>query len=153
MPEIYQKNLLALVAWREARNEGREGLRGVMHVIRNRVHAGWGDWEDVITRKNQFSSMTYTNDPQLTLWPSKEHAGWETFLNCLELANIVWDNSDPDITNGALYYGNLNAITSQWFKDNVIATMEMVAQIGNHTFYRPCPANIGPAPTTNTVAQ
>lgn len=138
--------LLALCAWREARGEGKiaseklESMRAVMHVVRNRVAAGWGDWDAVITGRNQFSSLTVPGDSQLVVWPDEDNSLW---LATLGLANTVYHGRDVDPTNGALYYANTNLAAqpwfSPWFKRNIIQRPDIhpvTAVIRNHTFYR-----------------
>lgn len=132
----YYASLLALTAWREARGEGREGMRAVMHVIRNRVVAAPSsiDYGHVITKKWQFSSMTATGDGELVDWPNRPDPAFQL---AMDLVPSVMDGSDPDITNGALYYYNPATATSQWFKDNIADKMPKVATIGHHEFFTP----------------
>jgi N-acetylmuramoyl-L-alanine amidase len=126
--------LLALATWREARSEGMDGMRAVMHVIRNR-HLIWRqDWDTVIAGRNQFSSMAVKGDSQLILWPDDDAP---VFRSILGLAVKVFDGLDADNTSGALYYWNPKTATSPWFVDNVAKAMPKVAVIGNHEFFRP----------------
>jgi hypothetical protein len=137
--------LLALVAWREARGEGRtpaeklESMRAVMHVIRNRVAAGWGDWDHVITRRNQFSAMSVPGDSQLVVWPDEDAP---LFLAVLGLANAVYYGEDADPTGGALYYANIRHAGqpwfSEWFRRDILGNPEKhpeTARIRNHAFF------------------
>lgn len=131
----YRKALLALVCWREAGNQPREGQRAVMHVIRNRVNGNWGTWEHVICSPNQFSSMTIKGDSNLLRWPKSPDAAFDQIL---QLVDGIWDGSDEDITNGALYYYNPEIATSEWFTTNIAqntAEHPQVAQIGAHVFF------------------
>lgn len=137
--------LLALVAWREARGEGAtlgeklEAMRAVMHVIRNRVAAGWGDWDEVTTRRNQFAAMSVPGDSQLVVWPDDDVP---LFLAVLELASAVYYGDDTDPTAGALYYANTKHLDqpwfSEWFRRDIIGDPEkhpQTARIQNHTFF------------------
>ncbi len=137
--------LLALVAWREARGEGAspgeklEAMRAVMHVIRNRVVAGWGDWDDVITRRNQFAAMSVPGDSQLVVWPDDDVP---LFVATLGLANVVYYGEDKDPTHGALYYANTKHLNepwfSEWFRREITgnpAEHPETARVQNHTFY------------------
>lgn len=139
--EDYYKTMLALTAWREARGEDptlRESMRAVMHVVRNRVEAKWGDWDHVITQKWAFSSLTDPKDHQLTTWPDSPDAKFELAMN---LAEEVYSGLDPDLTGGATFYGNVKLIDrGGWFEREVVAKMRVTAQIGRHTFYSPTPA-------------
>lgn len=124
----YYKTMLALTMWREARGEKRDGMRAVGHVIRNRVNAGQGDWDHVITKKWQFSSLTATGDSQLVVWPDSPDEVFETAMN---LAEDIFSNMDSDITAGATHYFNPHVVLPDWAK-----SMTKVATIGNHDFYR-----------------
>jgi N-acetylmuramoyl-L-alanine amidase len=124
----YYKTMLALTMWREARGEGRDGMRAVGHVIRNRVDAAMGDWDHVITKKWQFSSLTAAGDSQLIVWPDSPDGEFETAMN---LAEDIFTNIDPDITVGATHYFNPHVVLPNW-----ASQMKQVATIGNHVFYR-----------------
>lgn len=129
----YHVAALAMIGYREARGEGDEGIRAVMHVVRNRVNSGWGDWDKVITAKNQFSSFTVLGDSQTIVWPTKPNALFDT---CMQLATVVYGGNDPDPTNGAVYYYNPQTATSQWFLDNIVAKHQKVATLGHHEFFK-----------------
>jgi len=132
--DTYDKTVLKLLGYREAAGEGCLGIRAVMHVVDNRVQAGWGSWLHVITAHNQFSSMSVLGDGQTIVWPI-----WEdpTFLECDDLAEKVYTHTDTDDpTNGALYYYNPKTATSQWFIDNIVNKKQKVAVIGHHEFFR-----------------
>lgn len=134
--ENYYRIMLALTAWREARGEGREGMRAVLHVIRNRVNKGWGDWDHVVTKKWQFSSLTAPGDSQLVRWPDSPD---EKFALAMQLADAVYDGTDPDITGGAVYYANLKYIDKGGSFERLILGKPrehpVVARIGEHTFF------------------
>jgi len=129
---------LALVTWKEARGEGMEGCRAVMHVITNRVgHPGFAHTlHDVIYGKNQFTSMSVSSDPEFNLVPSPNDA---IFIACHALALLVLAGSDEDVTKGAHYYANLKNTTSGWFFRNIVnnpAEHPATATIGHHTFFK-----------------
>ena len=129
---------LALVIWREARGEGRDGMRAVAHVIRNRVEATDlpDQWEDVIQAKWQFSSMTAPRDSQLIVWPRQPDPRFE---EAMEIAQLVHDGDDFDLTASAHFYANLEIVpaTSSFWK--IVGDKEkhpQTAKIGRHTFFR-----------------
>lgn len=122
---------LALVAWREARGEGNVGMRAVMCVVRNRVNSGMGDWDHVITKRWQFSSMTAPNDPMLVQWPDSPDPQFEA---ALQMSDGIFDGSTQDITGGATFYFNPHVVLPTW-----AATMQKVISIGNHDFYKEKP--------------
>jgi len=128
----YVEWLLALVMWREARGEGLEGMRAVAHVIRNRVFMWHKGWIEVITAKNQFSSMASKGDGQLVMWPQD---GDQDFEVAKRVARAVLTGLDQDLTKGAVYYENPQVATSAWFINNVRKRRPKVAEIGRHVFY------------------
>jgi N-acetylmuramoyl-L-alanine amidase len=124
----FEKMCAALCAWREARNQGRDGIRGVIHVIDNRSHMHTKTWAEVVYQPLQFSSMTYPHDPQLSLVPKPTDAEFEM---CYEVADLVWKHQDPDNTNGADHYFNPNIVLPDW-----AAGMQPTVQIGDHSYYK-----------------
>lgn len=136
--EMWDKAMLALAMWREARGEGREGMRAVGHVIMNRARAGHGDVSDAVCRRNQFSSISVHGDSQTTLWPTDGDLNWATA--CV-LTEDIFTGDDLDITNGAIYYWNPDTASdaSGWFRTNVATSplMMKVATLGHHVFYKP----------------
>ena len=132
--EDYARCLLLVTAWREARGDGRDAMRAVAHVIKNRADVWGGGLIHQITSKNQFSSMTVLGDTQTVLWPDATDA-----VNLADVINRVADNFDPDPTGGALYYANLATENSKWFKEEIIAKPEshpITIVIGKQTFFK-----------------
>lgn len=123
----YQIFIMALCIWREARGEGYEGMRAVAHVIKNRVTQTKSIY-DVVTERWQFSSMTAKNDPQLDLYPGIEET---RFTEAVSICNLVVDESDTDLTQGATHYFNPHVVLPEW-----ASKMTKVASIGNHDFYK-----------------
>jgi Cell Wall Hydrolase len=111
---------LALCAWKEARGEGCDGIRAVMHVILHRAIHWYGNHAEsvhaAVYAKNQFTSMSVPTDPEFNLQPA---AGDAQFAYCLGKAPIILKEEDVDITQGALYYGDLKYCTSGWFWSNI----------------------------------
>jgi N-acetylmuramoyl-L-alanine amidase len=100
VPKVY---LTALCAWREARGCSDEAIRGVLHVIKNRVdHPGWWGHSvpSVVLKPEQFSSFN-KDDPNATKFPPADDP---VFANILTLTDSVLNNQDQDLTNGAVNY-------------------------------------------------
>lgn len=76
--------LTALVVWREVRNESYRCKLAVAYTVVTRAEQGrWGGGVlEVIARRNQYTSMTHPNDPQLTFFP-RDDVRW---LDCLKAA-------------------------------------------------------------------
>lgn len=127
MWEEFDKCSAALCAWREARGEGRDGIRAVIHVIANRAKLWNKTWPEVIYQHLAFSSMTYGRDPQLCWVP---HPPDPVFNDCYEIAELIHGGGDFDLTNGATHYFNPQVVMPEW-----ASAMKKVASIGHHDFY------------------
>lgn len=127
----------ALCAWKEARGEGPQGMRAVLHVLKNRCgHPGFaGTLHEVIYGKNQFTSMSVPSDPEFNLEPPRDADSW---LTAQQFADQVFKNDDQDNTFGAHYYANMHNVTSGWFFEHIVKQSHdhpILAQIGKHTFF------------------
>ena len=121
---------LALVTWREARGEPHEAKLAVAHSIMNRVHrpTWWGrDVVSVTTKKWQYSSMTDPRDPQLSTWPAPAEDSW---LECLEVAELVLEDKVRNPVPGADSYFDTSIAPPPWTKG-----ARFVAQLGRLRFY------------------
>jgi spore germination cell wall hydrolase CwlJ-like protein len=96
----YPMVLAALCVWREARGEAYSAMLGVACVLRNLL-AVEGDLVRVITRRDQFSSMTFHGDPNLIEWPQAQDGA---FRMCSMAVSSILGSLSPDITGGATYY-------------------------------------------------
>lgn len=130
---------IALCAWREARGEGEDGLRAVMHVIVNRAIAWYGNHSEsahiAVYSKNQFTSMSCPSDPNFIRQPAPVDELWQY---CQRTAPAVANGFDEDLTKGALYYANLRDEHSGWFRREILDQPEkhpLLATIGNHSFF------------------
>src|SRR5579864_1701829 len=132
----------ALCAWKEARGEGADGMRAVLHVLRNRVgFTGFAySLHDVIYGKNQFTSMSVPSDPEFPPQPDEDD---QVFTEALTMAQTIFHGAEPDElpdpTSGAHYYANLHNVSRDgWFYKNVVLDSRshaVTAQIGRHTFF------------------
>lgn len=141
MTVTYDNNDLqsvALCAWKEARGEGHDGMRAVMHVILHRALRWYPHSEhplhDSVYAKNQFTSMSVPCDPEFNLEPHPEDVQWQY---CEALVPSIVAEQDADITHGALYYARLSEVTSGWFKENIVdnPAHPLKATIGHQVFY------------------
>jgi len=117
----------ALCSWREARDQGRDGIRAVLHVIRNRAEKRRKSWAEIVYQPLQFSSMTYPQDPQLAKVPVEPDP---QFVDCYELATVIYQGGDYDITRGALFYFADYIEKPSWAKN-----MTETAKVGRHIFF------------------
>lgn len=124
----FDKWSTALCAWREARGEGRDGIRAVIHVIANRAKLRHQSWAQVVYDKLQFSSMTYPHDLQLTNVPKQPDP---EFVNCAEIAETIQGGGDFDLTMGADHYFADGIPVPSW-----ATNMKFLVKIGRQNFYK-----------------
>lgn len=127
--------ILALTIWREASNQGMQGMQAVACVIRNRVKAWGGSIYSQCVAPNQFSSLVIKGDPNTVRWAPSNNSAW---LQAQAIAKGTIDGTLEDCTKGALYYWNAKIATSGWFKDNIAgkpADHPLISTIGDHQFY------------------
>lgn len=126
---LFQIHIAAFCAWREASGEGSDGLRGVLHVIKNRALKHRRSWAQIVFQYLQFSSMTAPGDPQIKSGrvPTDPDV---TFVLAVAIATDVFNGVDPDITNGATNYFADSIAMPVWAKE-----MTATARIGKHSFY------------------
>jgi hypothetical protein len=137
----YIKAIACMLAEREEQTNGTNGMLGVLFVLRNRANAGWfkGEWLANMTAKNQFSSMTVLGDPMTIKYQDPREPA---FQKVVQMVDQVFDGTLRDITNGAMYYADLNNPTftkDGWFQKNIIEKSDehpRCAQIGTTTYYK-----------------
>lgn len=139
--QLSDEELLALCLYREAEGESYLGKRAVAHVIDNRAKNmdNSGDWphsiKGVILQHRAFSSFNLEN-PRAHVWLDYS----PSCQDCLEIADMVIRGMDADLTNGAVYYANLQQISAGAWFDRVIVKQPdkhpQTIQIGKHTFFR-----------------
>jgi hypothetical protein len=118
---------LALIAWREAHQYGgHRAMTMVAHAVANRFRKHWGTWEWIFDNHSKFSAK---NADELTVgWPHPMDVAWSRLLS--EVDGIL-EGTSPDPTNpnrtpdgGAVYWGDLNGITREWFQTNILGKPE-----------------------------
>ena len=140
----FEKALGCLLAVREERSNGVNGMLGVLFILRNRsLSDGQGfprGWLANIEGHNQFSSMTVIGDSQTVYYPDPREPN---FQRVLQLVDGVYDNSMADaLTQGALYYADLGSKAYNhggWFDRNIVGRPDVhprVAQIGTTTYFK-----------------
>lgn len=133
----YNLLMAALCAWREARGEGQEGIHAVLWVLFNRSKAWGKSLSQVVTQRNQFTSMVVRGDANTVVWPDDNDAVWQQTLQMAQ--DIQSGKDDHDLTDGALYYENPAVATSAWFQQNIVGSPQwhpQTAVIGHHIFYK-----------------
>lgn len=120
--------IASLCTWREARGEGTDGMRAVLHVIQNRAQASRKTWAEIVYARLQFSSMTYGSDPELCMVPAVSDP---QFAEIYSLAQAVRAGSDADLTNGATHYFADSIPMPSWAQ-----SMTETVKIGHQTFFK-----------------
>ena len=124
--------LMAIVAIGEARNQDREGMQAVMHVMKNRLKypKRFGkNINEVITKKHQFSALLPDLDDPET-YKGSRYENFKTmmkvnykdklFIQTLKDADKIMKGKLPDITKGSTHYYNFKTIKPpSWAKDMV----------------------------------
>ena len=121
---------MALCLWREARGEPREGKIAVAWSIMNRLASpSWGNTlMAVLFQRLQYSSLTYSSDPQLALWPKDDDPAWR---DSLEIADGVIEGRIDNPIDGADSYFSDSIVAPKW------ATVStFVKKIGRHEFHK-----------------
>lgn len=108
---------LALCVWREGRSTSLRCQQAIAHSILNRVQRPkwWGtDICSVIFKRFQYSSLTYTKDPQLTTWPTiSSSPDWQRALSVAsEVLSGIVEHPMP----GADSYYDDSIIAPSWTK-------------------------------------
>lgn len=98
---------LALMVWREARNQTYDARVQVAWTVKNRVQhkKWWGDsYTSVIFKRYQYSSMTDPKDNQLSIYPMDNDI---RFVECLGIASdVVNESIKPTYASADSYYDN-----------------------------------------------
>ena len=131
--QAWELVLLALCAWREARDQGRDGMLAVCWAVRNRVMKSgktwWGDdWEEVMLKRWQFTSFE-KSDPNASILPGdpKTDVAWAGALWAAEQAYAGVMNP----IGGATHYYNPSVITAPAW----VVGATFIKRIGKHSFY------------------
>lgn len=133
--DLYPRFLMALCVWREARSESIAAMRGVVHVILNRVRDPdfrWrGDVVKVILQPQQFSSFN-RDDPNASKFPIPGLSGglaWQDSCRAVE-------QPGDDSTGGAnMYHSGAREALPESQRKYFPAEKE-TARIGAFTFYK-----------------
>jgi len=120
-------DVVSRTAYGEARGEGDEGIRAVLHVMRNRKLLGDDtSYSEVALKPRQFSAWNQ-GDPNRELIQS---LGEEELADTRDIAEEVLSGESEDPTGGATHY-HAKEVSPKWASE-----MRPTATIGRHRFYR-----------------
>src|SRR5271167_3914005 len=141
--EAIDLGMLTLVVGREAGNQTIEAMLAVAWSIKNRVLLNsirWGgDWESVIERKWQYSSMVGpAADPNLQKYPSLAGDSPTSLMwnRALDAATQVYTGDlavDPSKGAHSYFDKSLDAKPPMWATDG---EFDHVADVGSFHFYK-----------------
>lgn len=130
--ETYTRAMLVKFAAEEGqRHGGVNNMLAILHVLRNRVFAGWGDWMEVLETAASRRGTIY---PPAAL--NMRGNDVRVLLNRIEEIYSRVDTSD--FTGGALFYVDQNMPMEEWFRREIIGRPEdhkRVAHIGPVWFF------------------
>jgi len=117
------------MAWRfgQSYSGGHQAGQLIMHVLSNRVRCGWGSWLQVLDRvpeymaENELPPLVHPN-----VWSPE-------FVKLLQTVDGVYEGSAPDLSKGALFWGALNKIERQWFKEKILNAPMQSVSIGENS--------------------
>jgi len=131
--ETYTRAQMARFAIEEgARHGGLNNMLAIVHVLRNRVFAGWGDWVDVVER---------APEKRATIYPLEKFSVKSNNVRLLlsRIDDIYARTDQVDLTGGALFYVDQNMPMENWFEREVIGNPEehrRTAHIGPVWFFK-----------------
>jgi hypothetical protein len=130
--EIYTRAMMARFAISEGqRHGGVNNMLAVLHVLRNRVMAGWGDWQEVIETAESRRATIYP--------PTPINVRTNDVRIILNRVDEIYTRVDQhDLTGGALFYFDQNFPMEEWFKREIAGRHEehtRVAHIGPVWFF------------------
>ena len=130
--EMFIRSEMVRFAVEEAQQYGgTNNMLAVLHVLRNRVMAGWGDWLEVVERARYQRSTNY---------PLKQGNFRSNDVRVLfsRIDDIYTRVDLSDLTSGALWYWDQNTPMNDWFKNDIIGHPEehkRVAHVGPVWFF------------------
>jgi hypothetical protein len=116
------KSRIVEVGWRFCQSyTGAGHIAGqmIMHAFANRVRLGWGSWLQCYDRIPLY--MAENEMPALVHPPIFD----PTFIKLLQTVDGVFDGSVPDLSKGALYWGDLSKIERPWFRERIVQSMKL----------------------------
>lgn len=130
--EMYTRALMARFAITEGqRHGGVNNMLAVLHVLRNRVLAGWGDWQEVVDTADTRRGTIYG--------PTPINVRTNDVRTILNRVDEIYTRVDQnDLTGGALFYVDQNCPMEEWFTREIIGRPEdhkRVAHIGPVWFF------------------
>lgn len=130
--DTYTRAIMVRFAVQEGqRHGGVNNMLAVLHVLRNRVLAGWGDWQEVVESAELRRGTVYP----LT----KTNVRTNDVRVVLNRVDEIYTKADAtDLTGGALFYVDQNFPMEAWFTREILGKPDdhkRVAHIGPVWFF------------------
>ena len=119
-------------AWKYGQHlGGLDPMLGVLHVIKNRVDAGWGTVGHVLETMDKWEAAPPVTKKHPEMWERR-------FQQLLGQIDAIFDGTHrPDVSNAGVYFGDTTNITNPWFLEHVARSpMKMrCANTGSWTYW------------------
>ena len=130
--EAYTRAMMVRFAVQEAqRYGGANNMLAVLHVLRNRVMAGWGDWQEVAESAELRRGTIYP--------PWKNNMRSNDVRVLLNRVEEIYTRVDTtDLVGGALFYIDQNFPVEEWFAKEIMGHPDdhkRVAHVGPVWFF------------------
>ena len=125
--------IVAATIWREGQGEGVKGMQAIMNVIMNRA-GSFDRASKVVLKPKQFSTWNNVTNPvetALSVAKLNREDKDPTWLDAIRIVDQAARGKLSDITGGALFYFNPDAVNPAWSK-----RLSKTATIGSHEFYK-----------------
>lgn len=130
--EDYTKSQLIECAWHYGEHYGGlPAMVNILHTLKNRQKAGFGTYHHILDTVEKWHAAP----PKTTTHPD----GWDRrFLALWNEIDGICDDTKRDSSNGALYWGDLTDVQSNWFLEKICRNPEKVrcADMGPLAFFK-----------------
>ena len=131
----FVKSLVALEAWRQAKDFGQQPVLMVAGCLSNRQKLGWGGWLEMLERLPKFSATLA--QPNREKFPDIWDAA---FVKILQAIDGIYDGSIGDPALGGLYWADLSkgraGVTNPWFQEKILDVRTPCANQGPFTIFK-----------------
>lgn len=130
--ETYTRAMMVRFAIAEGqRHGGVNNMIAILHVLRNRVMAGWGSWQEVVDNAEARRGTIYP--------PAPVNVRTNDVRVVLNRVEEIFTKADmTDLTGGALFYCDQNHPIEEWFRREILERHDdhkRVAHIGPVWFF------------------
>ena len=112
--ETYTRAMMVRFAVEEGqRHGGVNNMLAILHVLRNRVLAGWGSWQEVVDHAPYKRGTSYPT--------SNMNMSTTDVRTILNRVDDIYTRADAhDLTGGALWYMDANFPVEEWFTREIL---------------------------------